>query len=47
LRAECGAMPTDRYLAPDIEKATALVARGALSSVFRNLEGLPTLWKPA
>ena len=47
LRAECGAMPTDRYLAPDIEKATALVARGALSSVFRNLEGLPTLWTPA
>jgi histidine ammonia-lyase len=47
LRAECGSMPTDRYLAPDIEKATALVARGALSSVFRNLEGLPTLWKPA
>jgi len=47
LRTECGAMPTDRYLAPDIEKATALVARGALSSVFRNLDGLPTLWKPA
>jgi histidine ammonia-lyase len=45
LRAACGAMPTDRYLAPDIEKATALVARGALSSVFRNIEGLPTLWK--
>ncbi|HEY8973366.1 MAG TPA: histidine ammonia-lyase [Burkholderiaceae bacterium] len=47
LRSECGSMATDRYLAPDIEKATALVARGALSSVFRNLEGLPTLWKPA
>ena len=47
LRASCAAMPTDRYLAPDIEKATALVAMGALSSVFRNLEGLPTLWKPA
>jgi len=45
LRAECGPMPTDRYLAPDIERATALVARGALSSVFRNLDGLPTLWK--
>ena len=47
LRAECSSMPTDRYLAPDIEKATALVARGALSSVFRNLDGLPTLWTPA
>ncbi len=45
LRQECAAMPTDRYLAPDIEKATALVARGALSSVFRNIDGLPTLWK--
>jgi histidine ammonia-lyase len=45
LRAQCGAMPTDRYLAPDIERATALVSEGALSSVFRNLDGLPTLWK--
>jgi histidine ammonia-lyase len=45
LRASCSAMPTDRYLAPDIERATSLVAQGALSSVFRNLEGLPTLWK--
>ena len=45
LRARCAAMPTDRYLAPDIERATALVAEGALSSVFRNLDGLPTLWK--
>ncbi len=45
LRAQCAPMPTDRYLAPDIERATALVAEGALSSVFRNLDGLPTLWK--
>jgi len=45
LRAHCVAMPTDRYLAPDIERATSLVAEGALSSVFRNLDGLPTLWK--
>jgi histidine ammonia-lyase len=45
LRASCAAMPTDRYLAPDIERATSLVAQGALSSVFRNLDGLPTLWK--
>jgi histidine ammonia-lyase len=46
LRAQCAPMPTDRYLAPDIEHATALVTAGALSSVFRTLEGLPTLWKP-
>ena len=45
LRAQCAPMPTDRYLAPDIERATSLVAEGALSSVFRNLDGLPTLWK--
>ncbi len=45
LRAQCASMPTDRYLAPDIERATELVTKGALSSVFRNLDGLPTLWK--
>jgi histidine ammonia-lyase len=47
LRAQCAAMPTDRYLAPDIERATALVTKGALSLVFRNIEGLPALWQPA
>jgi len=46
LREQCAPMPTDRYLAPDIERATALVAGGALSAVFRNIDGLPTLWKP-
>ena len=45
LRAQCEEMSTDRYLAPDIERATAMVAEGALSSVFRNIDGLPTLWK--
>jgi histidine ammonia-lyase len=47
LRERCAPMPTDRYLAPDIERATALVSGGSLSAVFRNIEGLPTLWKPA
>jgi histidine ammonia-lyase len=47
LRAQCPPMPTDRYLAPDIEQATALVTGGALSAVFRGLEGLPALWIPA
>jgi histidine ammonia-lyase len=47
LRGRCPAMPTDRYLAPDIEAATALVTDGALSRVFRSLAGLPALWKPA
>ncbi|HEX4511211.1 MAG TPA: histidine ammonia-lyase [Burkholderiaceae bacterium] len=46
LRAACPPMPTDRYIAPDIERSTALVTGGALSSVFRGLEGLPALWIP-
>jgi histidine ammonia-lyase len=46
LREQCAPMPTDRYLAPDIECATVLVAGGALSAVLRNIDGLPTLWKP-
>ncbi|HSI59767.1 MAG TPA: histidine ammonia-lyase [Ideonella sp.] len=46
LREHCAAMPTDRYLAPDIEAATGLVQRGALSGIFRALPGLPALWIP-
>ena len=40
-------MPTDRYLAPDIEAATALVQDGSLARVLRTLPGLPALWYPA
>jgi len=47
VRARCPAMHHDRYLAPDIEAATALVTDGALSRVFRTLPGLPALWTPA
>jgi histidine ammonia-lyase len=47
LRAVCPSMETDRYLAPDIQRATALVTDGALSRVFRTLSGLPALWIPA
>ena len=47
LRARCPAMPTDRYLAPDIEQATALVQDGSLARVLRTLPELPVLWKPA
>jgi histidine ammonia-lyase len=46
LRTRVPSIPTDRYLAPDIERATALVTGGALSSVFRAMPGLPTLWVP-
>ncbi|MHD0301058.1 MULTISPECIES: histidine ammonia-lyase [Rhodococcus] len=47
VRAQCPRVAADRYLAPDIERATALVTGGALSRVFRTLPGLPALWTPA
>jgi len=47
LRAASPAFERDRYLAPDIEAASALVRGGALSRVFRTLPGLPALWVPA
>jgi histidine ammonia-lyase len=47
LRLQCPAMRTDRYLAPDIEHATALVHDGSLARLLRTLPGLPALWQPA
>jgi histidine ammonia-lyase len=47
LRSGCPAMMQDRYLAPDIEAATALVQGGELARILRTLPGLPTLWTPA
>ncbi len=47
LRAQCPAMPGDRYLAPDIERAAILVADGSLARVLRKLSALPALWIPA
>ena len=47
LRERCPAMPTDRYLAPDIEHATGLVRDGSLARLLRTLPDLPVLWKPA
>ena len=47
LRERCAAMPADRYLAPDIERATAMVTGGSAASVLRKLGGLPALWVPA
>lgn len=44
LRAQVPAMHEDRFLAPDIAAATALVRSGALSAMFRSLEDLPALW---
>ena len=47
LRAYSPAMPHDRYLAPDIEAACALVRGGALSRILRALADLPPLWTPS
>jgi len=44
LRTEIAAMHEDRYLAPDIAHATALVHSGALARLLRGLPGLPALW---
>jgi histidine ammonia-lyase len=46
LRTTCPPMPQDRYLAPDIELATTLVADGSLARILRTLPGLPALWIP-
>jgi histidine ammonia-lyase len=45
LRGVCPAMPRDRYMAPDIANAAALVARGALGAMLRGLPGVPPLWR--
>ncbi|MEF7612710.1 histidine ammonia-lyase [Aquincola sp. MAHUQ-54] len=47
LRSQCPSVDVDRYLAPDIERATALVTSGALARILRTLPALPVLWIPA
>ena len=47
LRSRSPALTGDRYLAPDIAEATALVSDGALARILRKLPGLPALWTPA
>lgn len=47
LRAEVPFVAEDRYLAPDIERATALVRRGLLADVRGDLPGVPELWVAA
>ena len=47
LRQQVPAMAQDRFLAPDMEHATALVRNGSLSRIFRTLPSLPKLWVPA
>jgi histidine ammonia-lyase len=40
-------MQQDRYLAPDIAHATALVRDGSLARLLQQIAGLPLLWTPA
>jgi len=47
LRQACPSIERDRYMAPDIERATALVTDGSLARILRSLPDLPTLWIPA
>jgi histidine ammonia-lyase len=47
LRTLCASIERDRYLAPEIERATALVSDGRLARLLRNLPDLPALWIPA
>jgi histidine ammonia-lyase len=47
LRAQCPSIERDRYLAPEIERATALVTGGGLAAQLRSLPELPALWIPA
>jgi histidine ammonia-lyase len=47
LRRHCPSIGTDRYLAPDIERATALVSDGSLARILRDVPALPALWIPA
>ena len=47
LRQQCPVMMQDRYLAPDINAATAMVRDGSLARILRSLPELPALWTPA
>jgi histidine ammonia-lyase len=44
LRQDVPFVDEDRYLAPDIERATQLVRRGLLADVRDDLPGVPELW---
>ncbi|HYA66853.1 MAG TPA: aromatic amino acid lyase, partial [Burkholderiaceae bacterium] len=44
LRMHCAPMDHDRYLAPDIERATALVRDGHLAEILKTFTELPPLW---
>jgi histidine ammonia-lyase len=47
LRSRSAAIPQDRYLAPEIEAASAMVRDGSLARILQTLPDLPALWAPA
>jgi histidine ammonia-lyase len=47
LRLHSPAIPHDRYLAPDIEAAAALVRDGSLARILHSMPDLPALLRPA
>lgn len=47
LRARCPSVDVDRYLAPDLEAAAAMVRDGTLVPLLRALPDVPALWVPA
>jgi histidine ammonia-lyase len=47
LRTQVPRFAVDRFIAPDIERAAALVRVGTLAWAFRAMPGLPALWTPA
>jgi len=47
LREQAPRFENDRYFAPAIERAAAMVHAGSLARSFRAIRGLPALWTPA
>ncbi len=47
LREQCLPMPRDRYFAPDIARANAMIRNGSVAAILKTLKGLPALWGPA
>ncbi len=46
LRGQVATIAHDRYMAPEMARATAMVRDGSLARVLRTLPDLPVLWKP-
>ncbi|MFO1329463.1 MAG: histidine ammonia-lyase, partial [Rubrivivax sp.] len=44
LRQSCPSVDVDRFLAPDIERASGLVHQGRLGPLLRALPEVPPMW---